>query len=120
MCSDVLSANLHKSNPPSDPIQLSVVTRVSSVYPPAPLGSCTKSSRKHSFLAKEQNHRIIEWLGLEGTLNITQFRPLCHGQGCHPPAQAAQGPIQPGLEHLRGWGTAAPLSGSASASPPSE
>jgi len=28
-----------------------------------------------------------------------------HGQGCPPPAQAAQGPIQPGLESLQGWGT---------------
>ena len=31
-----------------------------------------------------------------------------HRQGHHPPhlipAQAAQGPIQPGLEHLQGWG----------------
>ena len=27
-----------------------------------------------------------------------------HGQGCHPPAQAAQGPIQPGLVHLQGRG----------------
>jgi len=26
-------------------------------------------------------HRIIEWFGLEETLN--QFQP-CHGQGCHP------------------------------------
>ena len=26
------------------------------------------------------------------------------GQGCHVPAQVAQGPIQPGLEHLQGWG----------------
>ena len=34
----------------------------------------------------------------------------CSGQCCPPPAQAAQGPIQPGLEHLQGWGTTAPLS----------
>ena len=34
---------------------------------------------------------------------------LCHGQGCPPPAQAAQGPIQPGLERLQGWGTTASL-----------
>jgi len=25
--------------------------------------------------------------------------------GCNPPAEAAQGPIQPGLELLQGWGT---------------
>jgi len=33
--------------------------------------------------------------------------PPCHRQGHQPPylvpAQAAQGPIQPGLEHLQGW-----------------
>ena len=33
----------------------------------------------------------------------------CHGQGCPPPAQAAQGPIQPGFEHFQGWGTTASL-----------
>lgn len=25
--------------------------------------------------------------------------------GSHPPDQAAQGPMQPGLVHLQGWGT---------------
>ena len=28
----------------------------------------------------------------------------CYRQDCPPPAQAAQGLIQPGLEHLQGWG----------------
>ena len=32
---------------------------------------------------------------LEGSLKRTQTQP-CHVQGCPPPAQAAQGPIQPG------------------------
>ena len=27
------------------------------------------------------NHRIIEWVGLEGNLRIIQFQPFCHGQG---------------------------------------
>ena len=27
----------------------------------------------------------------------------CHEEGCHPSDQAAQGPIQPVLEHLKGW-----------------
>jgi len=36
------------------------------------------------------------------------------------PAQAAQGPIQPGLGHLQGWGTHSSLGSSARASPPSE
>ena len=48
---------------------------------------------------------IIEYIGLKGTLKIIQFQPLCLGQGCLPPAQASQGSIQPGLEHLQGWGT---------------
>ena len=42
----------------------------------------------------------------------------CHGQGCPPPAQAAQGPIQPGFECLQGWGTTASLGSCASSSPP--
>jgi len=29
----------------------------------------------------------------------------CYGQEHFPTAQAAQGPIQPGLEHLQGWGS---------------
>jgi len=48
-----------------------------------------------------------EWPGLEGTSRITNLQPLCHRQGHQPPrlipAQAAQGPIQPGLEHVQGW-----------------
>lgn len=31
-----------------------------------------------------ESQRIMEWLGLEGTLKLTLFHPLCHGQG-HPP-----------------------------------
>ena len=34
---------------------------------------------------------------------IVEFQPLCYVQGCQPPDQAAQGPIQHGLEHLQGW-----------------
>jgi len=48
------------------------------------------------------NHRIIEWLGLEWHLSPLSSTPLSCA-GCHPPAQAAQGHIQPGLEHLQGW-----------------
>jgi len=46
--------------------------------------------------------------------------PPCHGQGCPPPAQAAQHPIQPGLERLQEWGTTASLGSCASTSLPSE
>ena len=45
---------------------------------------------------------------MEGTLRIIKFQPRCHRQGHQPPDlvldQAAQDPIQPGLEHLEGWG----------------
>jgi len=55
-----------------------------------------------------QSQRIIEWLGLEGTSRIIKLQPPCHRQGCQPPHlildQAAQGSIQPGFEHLQGWG----------------
>jgi len=64
--------------------------------------------------AKEKNHRIIEWLGSEETLKIIELHPYS------PPAQAAQGPIHPGLGHLHVWGTHASLGSSARASPPSE
>jgi len=53
-------------------------------------------------------HRIIGWLGLEGTSRIISLQPPCHMQGHQPPyvipAQAVHGPIQPGLEHLQGQG----------------
>ena len=39
--------------------------------------------------------------------------------GSHPSAQAAQGPIPPGIERLQGWGTHSSLGSSARASPPS-
>jgi len=45
---------------------------------------------------------------------------LCWGQGCHPPAEAVQGSIQPGLVHLQRWGTCSSLGSCASASPPFE
>ena len=54
-------------------------------------------------------HTIIEPLELEGTPGITRFQSHCHRQGHQPPdlvdlEQVVQGPIQPGLEHLQGWG----------------
>jgi len=45
------------------------------------------------------------WVGRD--LKAHPVSTPCHGQGCHPPAQAAQGPIQPGLECLQRWGTTA-------------
>ena len=57
-----------------------------------------------------EDHSIIWGLGLERTL---QAPPT-------PSSSAAQGPIQPGLERLQGWGTTASLGSCASASPLSE
>jgi len=44
----------------------------------------------------------MEWFVLEGTLQIIQFQPPCHGQGHLPLDQVAQSPIQPGLGHCQG------------------
>ena len=45
---------------------------------------------------------------LEGTSRIIKLQPPCHRQGHQPPHlvldQAAQGSIQPGLEHVQGQG----------------
>jgi len=46
---------------------------------------------------------------VEGDFKDHLVPNLCRGQGYHPPAQAAQGPIQPGLEHFQGWDTTASL-----------
>jgi len=46
---------------------------------------------------------------LEGTLNIIEFQPPCHGQGHLKLEQVAQSPIQPGLERFQWWGTMTPL-----------
>jgi len=50
----------------------------------------------------------MEWLGLVETPKDHEAPTLCHMQGHQPPylipAQAAQGPIQPGLEHPHGRG----------------
>ena len=52
-----------------------------------------------------QNHRMA-WVGRD--LKDHQAPTPHHRQGRQPPylilVQAAQGPIQPGLEHLQGWG----------------
>jgi len=49
-------------------------------------------------LPHSKNYRMV-WVGKD-----LKDDPIpWHGKGCHPPAQAAQGSIQPGLEQLQGW-----------------
>ena len=36
---------------------------------------------------RSENHRIMEWVRLEGTLKLIWFQPPCHQQGHLPPAQ---------------------------------
>jgi len=54
------------------------------------------------------SHRITEWPRLEGTSRVIKLQQPHHRQSHQPPHlildQAAQGPIQPGLEHFQGWG----------------
>lgn len=66
-----------------------------------------------------ESTEFIEWFGLEESPKPTHPNPR-RGQGRPPPAQAAQGPIQPGPERLQGRGTTASPGSCASASPPSE
>jgi len=66
-----------------------------------------------------QNHRITEWFALKWILKPTQPRPLPWA-GCPLPAQAAQGPIHPGPEHLQGWGTHSSMGSCARVSSPSQ
>ena len=60
-------------------------------------------------ILRSYNH-IIQWLGLKGPKGSSslQLHPCCCRQGLQLPYvmldQAAQGPIQPGLKHLQGWG----------------
>ena len=73
--------------------------------------SRTRSLENHASLTALMynliNQRITEWPGLEGTSRIMKLQPPRHRQNHQPPHlildQAAQGPIQPGLEHLQGW-----------------
>jgi len=47
----------------------------------------------------DRSHR----LRLTRTVKIMYFQSLCCRQGCHPLGEAAQSPIQSGLEHFQGW-----------------
>jgi len=62
--------------------------------------ACNFSVPDHAII-ESQNHRMV-WVGrdLIGHLVPT----LCHGQGRLPLHQIAQGPTQPGLEHLQAGG----------------
>ena len=64
--------------------------------------------KKEGYQLLPYKHRITEWFGLEGIPWIIMFQPPCRRQSHQPPdlivVQAAQGSIQPGLEHFQGWG----------------
>ena len=64
------------------------------------------SDCEREVLHPETNHRITEWPGLEGTSRIMNLQPPARQghQSPHLLDQVAQGPIQPGLEHLQGQG----------------
>mgnify|MGYP001852764137 CR=1 FL=1 len=62
-----------------------------------------------SFFSGAKYHRNIDWLKLEQTFKDHLVPNPHFGQGCHPPVQAAQGPIHPGFERLQGWGVLSSL-----------
>jgi len=57
---------------------------------------------RHKFRHEWENPRIT-WVGPRRPPSSTPL--LWAGLPPSPPAQAAQGPIQPGLKHLQEWGT---------------
>jgi len=56
------------------------------------------------FLKFILDHRIMECFGLEGTFSGHLAQPPCSEQGRLQLNQAAQSPVQPGLEGFQGWG----------------
>ena len=83
-------------------------TKVSTTFKIAKWYFCLYNRVCKYTTAVSQNHRITEWPRLEGTSRIMNLKSPCHRQGHQLPHlildQAAQGPIQPALEHLQGWG----------------
>ena len=60
---------------------------------------CTGRSRYRRIWS----YRRTVWVGRD--LKAHPAPTPCRGQGCHPAAQAAQGPVHPGPEHVQGWGS---------------
>ena len=56
------------------------------------------------WIKESLNHKITEWLGLEGPSKPTQPHPML-GAGLPLTSSAAKGTIHPGLECLQGWST---------------
>ena len=63
------------------------------------------SDRESQLRIRNTNHGILEWPGLEGTLNTIPFHP-CHGQGHLPLAQVAPSPSNLALDTARDPGAA--------------
>jgi len=70
--------------------------------------------------SSSQNHRNHRMAQVGRALKEHPVPAPCHGQGCHPPAEAPQDRIEPDLECLQGWGTTALWAACATALPPSE
>ncbi|KAK4811229.1 hypothetical protein QYF61_022126, partial [Mycteria americana] len=68
------------------------------------LGCQPKCWGCHSGWMEEILCWITEWFGLEGTFKGHLVQPPCNEQGHLQLDQAAQNPVQPGLECFQGWG----------------
>ena len=65
------------------------------------LRTCAAGAHLHHPLVNY--YRMIEWFGLERIPKPTLPQPLLWA-GTPPTHQAADSPIEPGLEHCQGWG----------------
>ena len=103
-----------KERPRKQQLQPNYVLFILNVLPsPATLTGrhscrCSSSSEQYWEIQKtNQNTESQNGLGWKGPQGSQSSNPPSCMQGHQPPhfipAQAAQGPIQPGLEHLQGW-----------------
>jgi len=55
-------------------------------------------------LPNHHHHQPVERFGVAGTFRGHVVQPPCSEQGLLQPDQAAESPVQPGLEWFQGWG----------------